>query len=609
MYFSHVFSLLCVVELSFVLAAPSLASSVPYQLIENRSQVPRPWKLHQLVSNEAWLHLNIVLRSHPDNDLSTKLKAISTPGGQEYGQHMKQHELRAFTAPSLITIQSVKSWLMSFSDVENVTYDKQVETFSFDVTAKAANEMFKAEFGVYQNAANARKIVRSLSYSLPQQLLDSIALVYPISYFPTLKPIEGVLKREATPSPAPGIAHLDKRLYRGNMTELLEACKAITPKCIAKLYNIDYLPPLGSLSGSALGVASFLEQWINHTDVTSFVAKHGIFPETRTSPGSFTVELINGGTNDESLPGVEATLDMEYSMPFIGSLPVVYLSTGGRPEALSPTGEIVPPSDFSNANEPYLEFLAYLLAKPDGKLPQVISISYTETEQTVPRDYATHVCDLFGRLAARGVSVIDASGDGGIAGQHDVECISNDGLYHPQFLPTFPASCPYVTAVGWTIYAPDEQGNAKSSGGFSNYFPVPDYQVASTSAYIASFNGQYEGLYNASGSGIPDIAMYGSRYETENGNVSSGYHSGTSAGTPVFASMVALVNDMRLRKGMPVLGWLNPMLYSEGLKGVFNDIVDGTSYGCGKSFNTTVGWDAVTGLGTVDFRRLANILG
>ena len=609
MYFSHVLSLLCAVELSFVLAAPSLASFVPYQLIDSRSQAPRPWKLYQVVANESRLHLNIVLKSHPDNDLGAKLKAISTPGSREYGQHMTQHELRAFTAPSPIKIQSVKSWLISFSDVENVTYDDQVETFSFDVTAKAANEMFKAEFGIYQNPANARKIARSLSYSLPQQLLDSIALVYPITYFPTLKPIEGVLKREATPSPAPEIAHLDKRLYSGNMTELSEACKTITPKCIAKLYNIDYLPPLGSLSGSALGVAGFLEQWINHTDVKSFVAQHGIFPETRASPGTFTVELISGGANDESLPGVEATLDMEYSMPFIGSLPVVYFSTGGRPEALSPTGEIVPPSDFSNANEPYLEFLTYLLAKPDDKLPQVISISYTETEQTVPRDYATHVCDLFGRLAARGVSVIDASGDGGIAGQHDVDCISNDGLYHPQFLPTFPASCPYVTAVGWTIYTPDEQGDAKSSGGFSNYFPVPDYQVASTSAYINSLNGQYEGLYNASGSGVPDIAMYGSRYETENGNVSSGYHSGTSAGTPVFASMVALVNDMRLRKGMPVLGWLNPMLYSEGLKGVFNDIVEGTSYGCGKSFNTTVGWDAVTGLGTVDFRRLASILG
>jgi len=609
MYFSHVFSLLCVVELSVVLAAPTLASSVPYQLIENRSQVPKPWKLHHLVANEARLHLSIALKSHPDNDLGARLKAISTPGGHEYGQHMKKHELRAFTAPSPITIQVVKSWLLSFSDVENVTYDSKVETLSFDVTAKAANEMFKAKFGVYQNPTNARKIVRSLSYSLPQQLLDAIALVYPISYFPTSKPIEGILKREATTSPAPRIADLDKRLYTGNMAELLEACKAITPKCIAKLYNIDYLPPSGSLSGSTLAVAGFLEQWVNHTDVTSFVAKHGIFPETRASPGTFTVELINGGVNDESLPGIEATLDMEYSMPFIGSLPVVYLSTGGRPEALSPTGEIVPPSDFSNANEPYLDFLAYLLAKPDDKLPQVISISYTETEQTVPRDYAIHVCDLFGRLAARGVSVIDASGDGGIAGQNDIDCISNDGLYHPQFLPTFPASCPYVTAVGWTIYAPDEQGNAKSSGGFSNYFPVPDYQVASTSAYIASFNGQYEGLYNASGSGIPDIAMYGSRYETENGNASSGHHSGTSAGTPVFATMVALINDIRLRKGLPVLGWLNPMLYSEGLKGVFNDIVEGPSYGCGESFNTTVGWDAVTGLGTVDFRRLANLLG
>lgn len=294
-------------------------------------------------------------------------------------------------------------------------------------------------------------------------------------------------------------------------------------------------------------------------------------------------------------------------MPFIGSLPVTYYSTGGRGEVVSPTGTLLPLNESSN--EPYLEFLEYLLAKPDGEIPLVLSISYTDTEQTVPRDYALHVCDLFGRLTARGVSIIDASGDGGVAGQDDVSCISNDGLAHPQFLPTFPASCPYVTSVGWSFLVPIEQGNAGSAGGFSNYFPTPTYQLAATSSYIASLNGQYAGLYNASGRGIPDIAMYGSRYETENNNVTSGHHSGTSAGTPVFASMIALVNDIRLRDGKPALGWLNPLLYSEALQGVFNDITEGESYGCGESWNATVGWDAVTGLGSVDFRRLLDILG
>lgn len=296
---------------------------------------------------------------------------------------------------------------------------------------------------------------------------------------------------------------------------------------------------------------------------------------------------------------------MEYSMPFTGSLPIVYYSTGGRSPSIGPQGQQIPPNQ--TLNEPYLEWLEYVLAKPDGAIPQVISISYTDTEQTVPRDYAVHVCDLFGRLAARGVSIIDASGDGGVAGQRDVDCISNDGLNRPTFLPTFPASCPWVTAVGSTSVFP-EQGSSFSSGGFSNYFEAPSYQLNATAAYISSLNGQYEGLYNVSGRGIPDVAVYGSRYETENNGVSSGHHSGTSAGTPVFASMIALINDMRLRSGKPVLGWLNPILYSEEAKNVWNDITEGVSYGCDVYWNTTVGWDTVTGLGSPDFQRLVKAL-
>jgi tripeptidyl-peptidase-1 len=453
-------------------------------------------------------------------------------------------------------------------------------------------------------------VIRSLKYSLPIQVSQHIALVHPITHFPRVKSSFEKrtlqLSARAASPPTPTI----KERLEGNATELIAACQSITPGCIAALYNIDYTPPRNETpSGSSLGVAGFLEQYINHTDVDSWVRKYGVSEDIRANPGTFDVELVNGGTNNESYyaTGVEATLDMEYSMPFVGSLPVTYYSVGGRPPALDANGFLV--SEGQTSNEPYLELLTYLLAKPDGELPHVLSISYTDTEQSVPRDYALYICQLFGQLAARGVSVIDASGDGGVAGQNDMDCTSNDAAKTPKFLPTFPASCPYVTAVGWTYILPEEWGNSRSSGGFSDYFEVPEYQKNSTAAYIATLDGQYSGLYNATGRGIPDLSLYGSRYETENNNVTSGYHSGTSAGTPVIASMIALVNDIRLRKGLPVLGWLNPLLYSVGLQSVFNDVVLGNSYGCGESWNATVGWDAVTGLGSVDFARLASVLG
>lgn len=96
---------------------------------------------------------------------------------------------------------------------------------------------------------------------------------------------------------------------------------------------------------------------------------------------------------------------------------------------------------------------------------------------------------------------------------------------------------------------------------------------------------------------------------------------GTSAATPIFGSIIALLSDARLRAGKPVLGFLNPWIYSSGYKAL-RDITAGGSYGCGgvnpqteqhvdgslvipyAHWNATRGWDPVTGLGTPDFQKL-----
>jgi tripeptidyl-peptidase-1 len=63
------------------------------------------------------------------------------------------------------------------------------------------------------------------------------------------------------------------------------------------------------------------------------------------------------------------------------------------------------------SNEPYLDFLTYMLKLPDAKLPQTLTTSYGEDEQSVPRAYAEKVCQMFGQLGARGVSVVFSSGE------------------------------------------------------------------------------------------------------------------------------------------------------------------------------------------------------
>ena len=83
----------------------------------------------------------------------------------------------------------------------------------------------------------------------------------------------------------------------------------------------------------------------------------------------------------------------------------------------------------------------------------MISTSYGDDEQTVTYNYAVEVCNQFGVLGARGVTLLFSSGDAGVGPRGS--CYSNDGKNTYQFLPSFPASCPFVTAVGATARYPE----------------------------------------------------------------------------------------------------------------------------------------------------------
>lgn len=291
-----------------------------------------------------------------------------------------------------------------------------------------------------------------------------------------------------------------------------------------------------------------------------------------------------------------------------------FYSTGGR-------GGLVPDLNFptpeSNLNEPYLDFFKHLLDQKDAStIPHTISISYGEEEQTVPATYARAVCDQIAALAVRGVSVLSGSGDWGPGST----CQSNDGKSTTRLLPFFPASCPWMTAVGGTTgYAP-EKAVSFSGGGFSDLWPQPWYQKEAVSGYLSQLGDRWKGLYDPKGRGFPDIAAQGTDFLV----VVKGAQQpigGTSASTPVMASIVALLNAQRLQSGKPTLGFLNPWLYSLNGTGT-TDIVAGGSLGCtGKgyfgektvvipyaSWNATKGWDPVTGLGTPLFDQLLKAL-
>ena len=208
---------------------------------------------------------------------------------------------------------------------------------------------------------------------------------------------------------------------------------------------------------------------------------------------------------------------------------------------------------------------------------------------------------MFAQLGARGTTFLCSSGDSGVG--ENGACFSNDGKNTSMFLPSFPASCPYVTAVGGTknfepeVAAYHEDNEYASGGGFSNYFKRPSYQNHVVPAYISSLGSNFSGLYNPAGRGYPDIsAQSQSMNVVWNGII--GQVDGTSASSPTVAGILTLVNDALIAAGKPVLGFLNPCLYAR-LHKAFTDVTSGSAVGCdGEGFPAQAGWDAVTGFGT-----------
>jgi tripeptidyl-peptidase-1 len=165
-----------------------------------------------------------------------------------------------------------------------------------------------------------------------------------------------------------------------------------------------------------------------------------------------------------------------------------------------------------------------------------------------------------------------------------------------------------VTAVGSTIGLPEIAVNF-TGGGFSNYFPQPSYQDPVVPNYLETLPSSFKGKFNRSGRAYPDVALQGWHFEVIAGGI-LGLVSGTSASSPTFAGIIALVNDRLGQAGKKPLGFLNPFLYqSAGPGGAFNDITKGKNVGytCNDTavgFAAQKGWDPVTGFGTPNFPQL-----
>jgi kumamolisin len=214
--------------------------------------------------------------------------------------------------------------------------------------------------------------------------------------------------------------------------------------------------------------------------------------------------------------------------------------------------------------------------------PTVISISWgvggTEQSNAAYNQEFENACIA---ATAKNITVLIASGNNG----------STNGPGTGTTLAS-PVSAPHVLCVGGTslVFSGDSitsetvwnnnNGNA-GGGGVSVVFPVPSYQSSLTLPG------------GSTGRGVPDVAAHADFELGYSINVGGEYKSlaGTSAATPLWAALIARINEALGHN----VGFVNPALYALPSGSTsFNDITSGSN----GAYSATSGWDACTGLGS-----------
>jgi kumamolisin len=322
---------------------------------------------------------------------------------------------------------------------------------------------------------------------------------------------------------------------------------------------------------------------------------------------------LGGGYSDKDLATYFQQLKLPTPQVVSVAVDGVQNSPSGDPN--SADGEVVLDIEVAGSVAPKARIAVYFAPNTDRgfldavtqaihdstNAPSVISISWGAAEVDWTTQAMQTMDQAFQTAATLGVTVLCASGDNG----------SSDGVTDRLAHVDFPASSPNVLGCGGTrlkatndhkwqsevVWNNGSSGGA-TGGGVSNFFGLPTWQAKAK--VPPSVNDKHVGR------GVPDIAgdadpQTGYRILVDGQSLTFG---GTSAVAPLWAGLIALLNQKR---GQPI-GFLNQLLYqnysSLAQSHAFHDITSGNNGG----YSARSGWDACTGLGTPDGKRLLDAL-
>jgi subtilase family serine protease len=537
--------------------------------------------------------------------------AQQNPASPLYHQWLNPGQYAARFGVADADIATAESWLEREGFVIG-SVSRSHNRITFSGTAGQVAAAFGTSIHNYKAPGEpSSHFASSADLSVPSALAPIVQRVGNLSNY---RPHSSVVIRPTTPSYTTGT----------NQAVFL------SPKDVATVYDVKSIYDSG-YNGAGQTIAIVGQSAVNPTDLSNFQTALGVSVNPQTLyliPGTGASTILSG---DET----ESDLDLEYASAMAPGAAVIFYYVG------------------DSGNYSVYDSITQAV---DDNVASILSISYGACEP----DFGSGWLDAaLEQAAVQGQTVVAAAGDWG-----SLSC-AVDGFTPAAHQDTpavfYPASSPWVVALGGTEFpAADVATNpinttywqAAMSGTdvlstALSYIP----EVVWNDGFIAGGGGSsvfeaqplwqegVPGIANGIGRLVPDISLaaspinpgylicssdaeWGAAGNCTTGFISSNGYSysvvgGTSAAAPIFAGLVAVLNQA---KGYTTgQGLLDPTLYALASNAAtyasaFHDITVGgnnctNTLACGSGpqnyvYMAGVGYDEASGLGSIDFANL-----
>src|SRR6266568_387884 len=367
--------------------------------------------------------------------------------------------------------------------------------------------------------------------------------------------------------------------------ELAQFSHCQTPHSIRVAYGVESLIEHGftGKGQTVVDIVSFGSPTLQQ-DMDVFDQEYGLPPITIQviSPLDATVKKYDPRHDEQGWAG-ETELDVQIIHALAPDAGIVVLT--------SPVAE----TEGTIGLPEFRQLVQYTI---DHHLGSIVSQSWGASEVTL-KDAAGQAeiqkWDALFKQAStqQGITFFSSSGDNGATDYEDLQ----GRQLSPTATTSFATDDPWVTSVGGTSIrrtgtTVSETAWPDSGGGFSTFFPMPDYQKTLPASVQSQFKNR-RGVPDVSAAADPETGL--AFYFQGGWNLTGG----TSASAPLWAGLMAIANQMA---GHP-LGFINPALYKLGNSSTyaqdFHDVVAGNNnYGQVQGYPAIKGWDPVTGLGS-----------